>query len=132
MTTRQQAHRRREAAIATAKTAVTVASVAAALGGCALIGLTDSSSAAVQDTTAPQEISANVTVVGSPTPIPSATPRTSTGNSGQAGVATNVPTQTPRPTVTPAPTQIIIQPGLRQPPGFGNNNFFAPRTRTSR
>lgn len=129
MTTRQQAHRRREAAIATAKTAVTVASVAAALGGCALIGLTDSAPAAVQDTntSAPQQISANVTVVGSPTPIPSATPSASTVNSGQVGV----PTRTPRPTATPAPTQTIIQPGLRQP-GFGNNNFFVPRTRTSR
>ena len=140
MTTRQQAHRRREAAIATAKVAVTVASVAAALGGCALIGLTDSAPAAVQDTTdtgntnAPQQISAGVTVVGSPTPIPSATPGASTANSGVAG-ATSVPTRTPRPTATPAPTQAIIQPGLRQIPGFGNNNnnnFFMPRTRTSR
>lgn len=137
MTTRQQSHRRREAAIATAKTVVTVASVAAALGGCALIGLTDSGLAAVQDTTdtastnASQQISAAVTRVGSPTPIPSATPSASTGNSSQAGEATSVPTRTPRPTATPAPTQTIIQPGLRQP-GFGNNNFFVPRTRTSR
>lgn len=137
MTTRQQSYRRREAAIAIAKTAVTVASVAAALGGCALIGLTDSAPAAEQDTTAtantnaPQQISANVMVVGSPTPIPSVTSSAPTATSGQSGAATLVPTRTPRPTVTPAPTPTIIQPGQRQP-GFGNNDFFVPRTRTSR
>ena len=128
---RQQAQRRREAAIATLKNAVTAASVAAALGGCALIGLTDSDIMSVVSPADPQSISAGVTQVGFATPIPSATATIDAPvvNSGSTAAATAVPNV--EPTATAVPTETIIQPGFRQPPGSGNE-AFQPRTRTSR
>jgi hypothetical protein len=132
---RQQAHRRREAAIATLKTAVTAASVAATLGGCALIGLTDSDNMSVVSPADPQSISAGVTQVGSATPIPSATATIDVPVVGSGSTAAATATQTAAPTLEPTatavPTETIIQPGFRQPPGSGNESF-QPRTRTSR
>lgn len=129
--TQSRKAQRREAGIATLKAAVTTASIAAMVGGWAVISMAESSTVAATQPAEPTQIAANdVTLVGTPTPI---APATATQASSDPAATPTAPqaTVTPAPTQTPLPTQAFFQPNPRQFPGLGGNTF-SPRTRTSR
>ncbi len=136
-TKRARQLKRREAAIDTVKAVVTTASVAAAVSGWALISMMESTATAAVPPTAEQSAAVDLTLVGSPTPIPTTTtPPTAEASGSIAGPGATTPATataaaTPAPAATQAPAQVLPQPGLRQPPGFGGG-LFEPRTRTSR
>lgn len=135
-TKRARQLKRREAAIDTVKAVVTTASVAAAVGGWALISMMELTATAAVPPTAEQLAAVDLTLVGSPTPIPTTTPTAQAAAGRSAGPGATTPATataaaTPAPAATQAPAQVLPQPGLRQPPGFGGG-LFEPRTRTSR
>ena len=109
--------RRREAAINSVKVILTSASLAATLGGWAVISMADTYTAEVAE--APIVL---VDASAAATPLPTTVPAEPTlsvvatqGSSGPVATAepTNIVVPTVAPTATAVPTQVVVQPHIR-------------------